>query len=130
MKNPVVSYVGWLLVLAAVIFYGYGIYEAIAMSLCEKTTAEPIAYPEVLSTTIGSMQTLLLTNLGIILGISIANPNSAMAKSLMLTKPKDGLIEKAPPPPMDIKEKVQMGALLIYIIALIACLITWGIKEF
>ena len=127
MKNPIVSYVGWLLIAAAAIFYGYGMYEAITLSWSEITAETPIVYPEVLSTTIGAMQALLLANLGMVLGISIANPNSALARSLMLNKEVKSL---APPPPLDVKDKVQLAAMVIYIISLIACLITWIVNGF
>ncbi len=127
MKNPIVSYVGWLLVAAAAIFYGYGMYEAITLSWSKVTSPTTIDYPEVLSTTIGTMQALLLANLGMVLGISIANPNSALARSLMLNKDVKLL---APPPPLDVKDKIQLVALVIYILALIACLITWIVNKF
>jgi|SRR5882757_4981959 len=128
MKNPVIAYVGWLLLFAALGFYGYGIYEAIALSL--KGQIEKNDFPEVLSTTVGAMQALLLTNLGIVLGISIAKPGSAVAKQVMLGTKNIDDAAKNIPEPLAMKDKIQLFALVIYIISLIACLITWGIKGF
>ena len=129
MKSPVIAYVGWLLILAALGFYGYGIYEAIALSWKEVEIKDG-DFPEVLSTTVGAMQALLLANLGILLGISIAKPNSNVARSLMLRTSRQREIDLAPPPPIEIKDKVQLFALVMYIFSLIACLITWGHKDF
>jgi len=85
MKTPVIAYVGWLLIIAAAGFYGYGVFEAIRLSWSEVPIMEN-AFPQFLATTVSSMQALLLTNLGILLGISIAKPESAVAQQLMLGK--------------------------------------------
>ncbi len=129
MKNSIVSYVGWLLIAAALGFYVYGIYEAIRLSWPQYPDIKEGAFHEVLSTTIGSIQALLLANLGIILGISIANPNSAIARQVMLN-PTGGAVPQAPPPPMDLREKIQLFALVLYVLSLIACLITWIVNHF
>ncbi len=130
MKNPVIAYVGWLLILSAIGFYGYGIVEAILLSWSKTTPVDYEKYPETISTTISSMQALLLTNLGILLGISIAKPDSAVAKQLMLNSKIPLGIVPPLPNPLDIKEKIQLFALVIYILSLIACLITWGHNSF
>ncbi|MBC7509058.1 MAG: hypothetical protein H7320_09970 [Ferruginibacter sp.] len=122
MKDSV-SYVGWLLFFAALGFYSYGIFEAIRLSWSTEPETVIIKYHDVLSTTIGSIQALLLANLGMVLGVSIADPNSNVARSLKLNKTENG-IEKAPPPPMELKDKIQLSALIIYVICLIACLVT------
>jgi hypothetical protein len=127
MKNPLVSYVGWLLVIAAAAFYGYGICTAISLSWSSADNNTVIDYPEVLSTTIGTMQALLLANLGMVLGISIANPNSGLARSLSLGK---NARLAPPPPPLEIKDKVQLVAVVVYIVGLIACLTTWIVNDF
>jgi hypothetical protein len=129
MKGPIISYVGWLLVVAAFGFYVYGIYEAIILSWKETDIGEG-QYPEMLSTSIGAIQALLLANLGILLGISIARPKSSVAKSLMLNSSKEKAVGSIPPPPLEIKDKIQLFALVIYIFSLIACLITWGHDSF
>lgn len=130
MNKSTISYVGWLLVIAALGFYGYGVFEAIYLSWPGDVSPEPIKYSEVLSSTIGSIQALLLANLGMVLGISISNPQSGLAKSLMLNKNTSVDVSLAPATPLDVKEKVQLWALLIYVIVLIACLITWIKNEF
>lgn len=126
--KEIVSYVGWLLLLAALGFYGYGIIEAIRQTI-NSTSDKPVDYPEFLSTTIGSIQALLLTNLGMLLGIAVTKPDSEVARSLKLGS-KSSTVEVAPPSPMELKEKIQLFALVIYIFSLIACLIIWIIKDF
>ncbi len=130
MKPSIVSYVGWLLVLSALGFYVYGMGNALLLSWPRSGT-DLIPYAEVLSTTISSMQALLLANLGIVLGIAISKPNSAVAKQVMMNPISTRAIASAPPPPpMDLREKIQLFALVIYVLSLILCLITWGHKGF
>jgi hypothetical protein len=124
MNTRIAAYVGWLLIAAATAFYFYGIADAICLSWSKVPGSEPIPYPEVLSTTIGTIQALLLANLGMVLGISITNPKSGLANSLMLNK------EVQVDTPLQVKEKVQLVAVVIYVIALIACMITWGVNKF
>jgi hypothetical protein len=118
--SKAVALVGWLLLISALGFYAYGIYSAIIQTLSSSDT-QPIIYPEFLSTTIGSIQALLLTNLGMLLGISVTSPTSNVAKFLKLTKQSQGVVSS----PMELKEQVQLFALVIYILSLVACLITW-----
>jgi len=72
MKTVITSFVGWLLILSALAFYLYGIGDAIPLSW--KGGIGEGDYPEVINTTINSIQALLLTNLGIVLGISVTKP--------------------------------------------------------
>lgn len=127
MKTPFISYVGWFLLGAALCFYGYGIIDAIVLSWSDITAQKDIAYSDVLATSIGSMQALLLANLGMVLGISVAQPGSAISHALKLNKTGIG---KVPPPPMEVKEQLQLFALLIYVLALTACLVTWIVNGF
>lgn len=130
MKTPLISYVGWLLLLSVLGFYGYGIFEAVRLSWPTSPSSEPIPFSEVLSTTISSIQALLLTNMGMLLGISVANRNSAVARQLLLdSRPQPG-VEREIPLPMDVKEKVQLFALAIYVLGLVICLITWIHNDF
>ncbi len=122
-----VSYIGWTLLLSVISFYIYGVYLAIHQTL--RAPIEAIDYPSFLSTTIASVQALLLTNLGFLLGISVTNPTSKVAAALGLSKNIPG-VEMAPPAPLDIKSQVQLFALIIYLLSLIACMITWITKEF
>lgn len=128
MNNSLVSYVGWLLLFAALGFYGYGIYTAISLSWSPITSTSNLPYHDVLSTTIGSIQALLLTNLGILLGISVANPSSPVAQALKLGSGTN--VNMAPLPPMQLKEKIQLFALVLYVCSLIACFVTWAVNKF
>jgi hypothetical protein len=56
--------------------------------------------------------------------------DSAIAKQLMLSSKNRLGIAATLPNPLDIKEKMQLFALMIYIISLIACLITWAHNSF
>lgn len=124
MKTSLTSYVGWLLLLSALGFYGYGIFEAIRLSWPLTPSAEPIVFSEVLSTTLSSVQALLLTNLGMLLGISVADRNSSIARQLMLgSNPQPGTERVVPP--TEIKDKIQLFALAVYVLSLVACLVTW-----
>jgi hypothetical protein len=129
MNNSILSYVGWLLLFATLGFYVFGIYEAIRLSWSALPGAETINYHPVLSSTIGAIQALLLANLGMLLGVSVSTPNSNIAHSLKLSA-STANPELAPPPPMDIKDKIQLFALAMYIISLIACLLTWIVNNF
>lgn len=125
--KKVVSWVGWLLLFSALAFYGYGIYNAIQQTLAGVSADD---YPEFLSTTIGSIQALLLTNLGFVLGISVANPASRMALAVGLNRPGIAQAGMAPPAPLDLKSQVQLFAIIVYLLSLIACLIAWIIRGF
>jgi hypothetical protein len=131
MKSPVVVYVGWFLILSAFCFYSYGLVEAIILSWSTSVPVDYTKYPETLSVTMSSIQTLLLTNLGVVLGISIAKPNSAMARQIMLNRSSTTTeAEKDIPDPLSLKDKIQLFALVIYIISLTACLVTWIVNKF
>lgn len=115
-------YVGWLLLFSAVGFYLYGIVQAIVESFSEE-----ISYNPYLLTTIGSIQALLLANLGAVLGIKFANPGSNIGRALSLTS----RTSKEPlPPPLEGRDKVQLFALALFTLSLISCFITWIVKDF
>jgi len=125
--KKVVSYIGWLLLLSAFAFYGYGLYEAMRQTL--QAPEVIIDYSTFLSATMGSIQALLLTNLGFVLGISVIKPTSGIAMALRLGKP-DADIADAPPSPMDLKSQLQLVALIIYVLSLISCLVIWVMRDF
>lgn len=128
MKNSITSYVGWLLLVSAFGFYIYGISEAVILSWTNSEIG-PGRFSDILSTTLSSIQALLLTNLGVVLGISIAKPDSPLARNIMLnsfTNPTT----KAPPPPVELREKLQVIAVAVYVFCLIVCLITWIHNDF
>ena len=130
MKSPVIAYVGWLLLLSALGFYLFGIGQAIYLSWSAKDIGAD-AYSPVLESVISSIQALLLTNLGILLGISVAKPGSGVAQRLMLGagSTKDAL--RLPiTDPLLLREKVQLFALTLYILSLIACVVTWAMNHF
>jgi hypothetical protein len=70
MKMPVTAFVGWVLIIAAFGFYLYGVADAIYLTLEGKAET----YNGVLSSSTSSIQALMLTNLGALLGISVTNP--------------------------------------------------------
>ena len=126
--KEIISYVGWLLLFSALSFYLYGITDAIIKTI-NATKENPALYPPFMSATIGSIQALLLANLGVLLGISVTNPNSNVARSLRLSGSRINLAV-SPPSPMELSQKIQLLALIIYILSLIACLVTWITKNF
>jgi hypothetical protein len=131
-SNVVVAYIGWLLLIGIFGFYLYGMEEAIRLSWLGDVDKD--TYPPALSTAISSIQALLLTNLGVLLGVSVANPTSAVARSMLLqnaVKSGPAAATLAPPTdPLELREKIQLFALGIYIISLIACTIGWAHDDF
>jgi hypothetical protein len=125
----IVSSVGWLLLLTTLFFYGYSIFTAIDLSWPLGPGKAELPFNPVLATALGSIQALLLANLGMLLGISIVKPDSQVARALKLRKGQAG-VDQAPLPPMELKEQIQLGAMVIYIISLIACSITWVTNDF
>ena len=135
MKTSITASVGWVLLLGIFGLYAYGLTIAIQLTWTGNMPAGK--YPEALSTAVNAVQALLLTNLGLLLGISVTKPNSPVARALMLqpaTLPKqqDGDLKAAvaPPDPLTLRDQIQMAALAIYIIGLIACTITWIHNDF
>lgn len=134
--TKIISLIGWLLLFAALGFYLYGIGLAVYLSwpasepIIPPAIVTPILYPEILSTTIGSIQALLLTNLGVVLGIAITNPNSNSARFLKLTLPSRNDSEKVVPSPIEINEIIQLLAVAVFIVVLVACLVVWIHKDF
>jgi amino acid transporter len=112
---------GWILIYAALACYllaiGYGLW----LSWNSGNTAPVI--DEVIDTTITSLNTVLLTNLGVVLGISVAMPGSSLSRSFVPRSTLRGAGEVDNP--LNNRERIQLGALLVFILALIACLVTW-----
>jgi hypothetical protein len=128
MRNSVVAYVGWLLLAAALAFYVYGIEEAIRLSWSD-TAISPTAFSPEIATTISAIQAVLLTNLGAVLGISVAKPNSAMARQLLLNRPT-GETDREISNPLDMRDKIQLFAMIVYLLSLIAAVVTWRFNNF
>lgn len=129
MKSPVVFYVGWLLLLATVGFYGYGIIHAIVLSL-QYGPIDKSKFPEYITTTMSTIQAMLLTNLGVLLGVSIAKPDSPIAEQMLFRKSSKLMEPEVAKDPMDLRLQIQLFGLVVYIISLVACMITWGINKF
>lgn len=125
------GYVGWFLLICATGFYGYGIIEAICVSLKYKGNIPDDAYSPVLASFMSTIQGLLLTNLGALLGISVKDPNSPVARNMMLQKPvaQNSLVNTVGNP-LQLREKIQLLALVMYVISLVACVITWAVEGF
>ncbi|MFV0604957.1 MAG: hypothetical protein ACK5NK_03855 [Niabella sp.] len=124
MTTKLVSYVGWLLFLSAIAFYLFSMGQAIVLSWpFPQAPDNPAKINPVLATTVSSIQAILLTNLGIVLGISISKPESNLAKAMTLTT--SNVRTKALASPMELKEKIQLFCVALFVIVLIACTITW-----
>lgn len=130
MKSPVIAYVGWLLLLSALGFYVYGIYEAIRLSWPDKHIGTD-EYSPVLESVISSLQALFLTNLGMLLGISVAKPQSEVAKQLMLGRLGGNNAQALQvTDPLLVRDIIQFFALALYILSLIGCVVTWAANHF
>jgi hypothetical protein len=127
MEKNATAYVGWLLLLSVLAFYGYGIGAAVELSWGRGPITE--SYNNVIYTTVGSIQALLLTNLGVLLGISFVKPESAIARQVLLSTSKLAQI-KGPVPPLELREKIQLFAVVLYVVSLIVCSITWIVDDF
>lgn len=137
MRAFITASICWILLAGIFGLYGYGLFTAIDLSW--KGDIATDAYPDALSTAINSLQALLLTNLGVLLGITVTKPNSTLARTLMpggFTRPVSagtGALPAAlpaPPNPLTLREQIQLVALVVYIAGLIACTIAWGHDKF
>lgn len=114
------SIIGWILLIIAFTAYLYGIYYAIFTPL--KGNDGKFSIPEPLDTLLTTLSAILLTNLGAVLGIAVTNPNSGLAGKTLFVK--------SIPPPLTQREFIQLIAVLIYLVALIACFIDWAYSTF
>lgn len=127
MKEFIIASIGWILLLGIFGIYGYGLITAIQLGWNGDVPKDE--YPEALSTAINSVQALLLTNMGALLGITITQPNSALARTLKLRTSfslRQGVAAIPNPTNLTIRELIQLGALVIYVAGLIVCAIAWG----
>ena len=123
MKNLITTATGWLLLAAALAFYIYGVGQAISLSWGSQEITDT-DYPKVLATMIGTIQALLLANLGAILGISVTKPNSALSRYVMVGKHTAAMVPNIPAS-LEIKEQLQLFSLICYFLSLSACMVTW-----
>jgi hypothetical protein len=126
--KPLNALIGWFLLGVAFLFYGYGVYRAIEVSWPPVNPNNISQYPVGLDAAIASINAILLTNLGAVLGISISNPNSALARNILPAK--GTVVAPAISAPMDSREQIQLLAVIIYLISLIACFVTWLVSGF
>jgi hypothetical protein len=80
----------------------------------DKPCAQQIQSPSIITSSMGSIQALLITNLRILPGISVAKPESTLAKNLRIESIK--LTAIVPASPFDINEKIQIAALVINVV--------------
>jgi len=116
------SIIGWLLLAIAFSAYLYGVYYAIFTPF--KGEDDKLSIPDPLDTLLTTLSAILLTNLGAVLGIAVSNPNSGLAGKTLLTR------SITVPPPLSQREFIQLIAVLIYLLAMVACFIDWAYSSF
>lgn len=117
--------IGWVLIFAGILFYLYGVFFAINISwnAIQGTDGKLMKMPEGLDAAISSINALLLTNLGAVLGISVSVPGSALSRNILPgSQPKGGAEIKEP---MNSRELIQLICVIIFLVSVIACFITW-----
>jgi hypothetical protein len=122
------SIIGWFLLLIALGLYLYGVSAAIfnLNLIPQKNAAGGITgymLPEILDTLTATIGAILLTNLGAVLGISVTQPQSGLAAKTLMTK-------VALPNPITRREIIQLTAVLVYLVTLVACFIKWATNNF
>ena len=117
--------IGWILIGIGILFYLYCVCYALDISWNQKHGADNklLLVPEGLDAAVTSINALLLTNLGAVLGISVTMPGSALSRNILPTSPLKGAGEIKEP--MNSREQIQLIFLIVFLIALIACFITW-----
>ena len=121
MKNPS-PLIGWFLLFIAVSLYLFGIYFAI-FNATPQAGGTDVKLPDVFDTLTASIGAILLTNLGAVLGISVSQPNSGLAGKTLMASANV-------PAPMTQRETIQFIAVLVYLVALVACFIAWAVNSF
>ena len=119
------SYIGWLLLFCALGFYGYGIVTAI-----QQTLIGQINFPGFLQNAVSAIQALLLTNLGAVLGIAVTKPDSTIARAIRLGSDNASAATLAPTSPSETKQNIQLYAMILYVMSLIACTICWIVSGY
>lgn len=120
MKSVLASLIGWFLLISALGIYIYGIWAEID-KYCHNGNG--IIHSE-LKDLIITLQTMLLANLGALLGISVANPQTSTAKKILFLTPSPGE-EKRATDPKDVKMQIQLIASAVFLVSLVACVIAW-----
>lgn len=125
------AFIGWFLILALFSLYLYGSFLAIYISWTK--SGDGLVLREGLDAAISSINALLLTNLGAVLGISVTNPTSALARNILPKRAVAGDQDKENQErevklPMDSREQIQLYSVIVLLIVLLACLVTYACK--
>ncbi len=123
-KKSLAIIIGWLLLIIAFSIYIYAIYVAIFHPINPNDPVK-IHIPDPLNTLANMLGAILSLNLGAVLGISIVKPKSALAAMTLLNRN-----EALPPDPVTMRDIIQYIAVIIYLLALIACFIKWCTSSF
>lgn len=119
--------IGWTLLTLAFSLYFYGIYYAIFTpdEIVDKVSKNVtgLGIPETLDTLTSTIGAMLLTNFGAVLGISISNKDSGLAKTIIQRN-------FAVPLPLSQREMIQLFCVVIYLIVLLACFVKWATTAF
>lgn len=118
--NKIAPFIGWILLIIVFSVYLFGIYSAVKLiNIHSGKLLEP------LDTLTSSVDAMLLLNLGAVLGISVSKPGSGLAQILLINKPINEISE-----PIKKREVIQIFSVLIYLIVLVTCFITWAFNCF
>jgi hypothetical protein len=130
MNKTLLPYVGWLLLATAIGFYLFGIGKAVWISWNGVMGDEIKSYPSFISSSVSSLQGILIINLGALLGIATKDPGSAVASRMLMSTPGNIAGLNGAKNPLELKEQIQIFGVIILIVSLIVCLITWGKNNF
>jgi disulfide bond formation protein DsbB len=128
-NSKVSSIIGWILLTFAAAIYAYGIIIAITQSLAHSNKI-----PEPLDSIVSTIGAILLTNLGAVLGISVAKPQSALSRMTLISRPQTTNLAApqaiiATDPATD-RELIQFVAVVFYLAVLVACFVVWAVNTF
>jgi hypothetical protein len=123
------SIVGWLMVLLAFGLYVFGLGYAIYHSFNGSAANGQLSFPEPLDLMLSSLSAIFLTNLGAVLGIAVANPQTALARNVLPQRAKDAN-PAADDAQMELREKIQYWAMIVFLIGMVACFVAWAFRGF
>lgn len=113
MNKPIPAIIGWSLLFLALGIYIYGICWGIFMY-------DPGKEIEPLSSIVATINAILLTNLGAVLGIAVTKPDSPLAQRVLI-----GGNTRDSSEPTTKRESIQYFAVMLYILVLVTCFIAW-----
>jgi len=118
MKNII----GWILLACVLGFYSYGMFSAIEKSWPTGDQNIDPAIPEQLESFLSAIGALLLTNFGAVLGFALAKQNSLLGARMGLNRID---VNSEIPPTASQLQNIQTVAILVYLVVLVSCVITW-----